>query len=175
MQKTDSELVQQTTFTLEETCHRFQVIRLWEQPTETFLQTPGLLPFAVLSNTGNKVNTLQEVATAIDNIPDKQMQSSLAASAFILAGLVLEKEVIQRLLRRDIMRESVTYQLLVEEGREEGRKEGRKEGREEGREEAVQLVAVNMLKEGMSIEFVAKVTGLTFEQVQQLQATNSGD
>lgn len=28
LQKTDSELVQQTTFTLEETFHRFQVIRL---------------------------------------------------------------------------------------------------------------------------------------------------
>lgn len=166
LQKTDSELVQQTTFTLEETFHRFQVIRLWEQPTEIFLRTPGLLPFAVLSNTDNKVNTLQEVATIIDNITDKQMQSNLAASAFILAGLVLEKEVIQRLLRRDIMRESVTYQLLVEESREEVR------------EETVRLVAVNMLKEGMSIEVVAKVTGLTVEQVQQLQTTeakNSGN
>lgn len=52
------------------------------------------------------------------------------------------------------------------------------ESREEVREETVRLVAVNMLKEGMSIEVVAKVTGLTVEQVQQLQTTeaeNSGD
>lgn len=59
LQKTDSELVRQTTFTLEETSHRFQVIRLWEQPKEIFLQTSGLLPFAVLSNTNSKTNTLQ--------------------------------------------------------------------------------------------------------------------
>lgn len=55
------------------------------------------------------------------------------------------------------MRESVTYQSLLAEGRAEGRDEG------------IRRVAINMLKEGMSIEVVAKVTGLTVEQVQQLQ------
>ncbi|MEH2372350.1 Rpn family recombination-promoting nuclease/putative transposase [Nostoc sp.] len=161
LQKTDSELVQQTTFTLEETSHRFQVIRLWEQPKEIFLQTSGLLPFAVLSNTDSKTNTLQQVATLIDNITDKRTQSNLAACAFIPAGLVLEEEVIQRLLQRDIMRESVTYQSLLAEGRSEGRDEG------------IRRVAINMLKEGMSIEVVAKVTGLTVEQVQQLQTAEA--
>jgi predicted transposase/invertase (TIGR01784 family) len=49
LQQTNSEFVQQTTFILEETFHRFEVIRLWEQPTSVFLEHPGLLPFAVLS------------------------------------------------------------------------------------------------------------------------------
>ncbi len=162
LQKTDSELVQQTTFTLEETFHRFQVIRLWEQPTEIFLQTPGLLPFAVLSNTSNKTNTLQKVAAQIDNISDKRTQSNLAASTFILAGLVLEEEEIKRLLRRDIMRESVTYQSI----------------KDEGSQETTQKIAVKMLQEGLSPEMVAKVTGLTLDVVQQLQITkaeNQGD
>ncbi|MEH2291725.1 hypothetical protein [Nostoc sp.] len=121
------------------------------------LQTSGLLPFAVLSNTDSKTNTLQEVATLIDNITDKRTQNNLAACAFILAGLVLEEEVIQRLLQRDIMRESVTYQSLLAEGRDQG----------------IRRVAINMLKEGMSIEVVAKVTGLTVEQVQQLQTAEA--
>lgn len=162
LQKTDSELVQQTTFTLEETFHRFQVIRLWEQPTEIFLQTPGLLPFAVLSNTSNKTNTLQKVAAQIDNISDKRTQSNLAASTFILAGLVLGEEEIQRLLRRDIMRESVTYQSI----------------KDEGSQETTQKIAVKMLQEGLSPEMVAKLTGLTLDVVQQLQITeaeNEGD
>lgn len=162
LQKTDSELVQQTTFTLEETFHRFQVIRLWEQPTEIFLQTPGLLPFAVLSNTSNKTNTLRRVAAQIDNISDKRTQSNLAASTFILAGLVLEEEEIKRLLRRDIMRESVTYQSI----------------KDEGSQETTQKIAVKMLQEGLSPEMVAKVTGLTLDVVQQLQITeaeNQGD
>lgn len=157
LQKTDSELVQQTTFTLEETFHRFQVIRLWEQPTEIFLQTPGLLPFAVLSNTSNKTNTLQKVAAQIDNISDKRTQSNLAASTFILAGLVLEEEEIKRLLRRDIMRESVTYQSI----------------KDEGSQETTQKIAVKMLQEGLSAEMVAKVTGLTLDVVQQLQITEA--
>jgi hypothetical protein len=117
------------------------------------LQTPGLLPFAVLSNTDSKNDTLQEVATVIDDITDKRMQSNLAASAFILAGVVLEKEVIQRLLRRDLMRESVTYQLLVDEGRAEGVEEG------------IRLVAVNMLKEGparkVGVQVSARVRRVT--------------
>jgi hypothetical protein len=38
-----------------------------------------------------------------------------------IAGLVLEKEVVQKLQRKELMRESVTYQAIVAEGREEGR------------------------------------------------------
>ncbi|NJM20228.1 MAG: Rpn family recombination-promoting nuclease/putative transposase [Richelia sp. RM2_1_2] len=151
---------------LEETLHRFQVIRLWEQSTEIFLQTPGLFPFAVLSNAESKIDTLQEVASRIDNITDKQVQTDVAASTFILAGLVLKQEDIQRLLRRDIMRESVTYQLLVDEGKAEGRAEGRAEGSQE----ATRTIAVNLLKEGLSVELIAKATGLTVEEVQQLQS-----
>ncbi len=155
LKKTNSEEVYKSKFELEETIHRFQVIRLWEQPTEIFLQTPALLPFAVLSNTESKTSTLQEVATRINNINDKKIQSDVAASAFILAGLVLKQEEIQRLLRRDIMRDSVTYQLIKEEGAEENTRK----------------IAINMLQEGISIELVAKTTGLTVEEVQQLQST----
>lgn len=39
LKETNSEEVYKTTFELEQTIHRFQVIRLWEQPTEIFLQT----------------------------------------------------------------------------------------------------------------------------------------
>ena len=64
------------------------------------------------------------------------------------------------------MRDSVTYQLLVDEGRAEGRAEGLAEGSQE----ATQKIAVNLLKEGLSIELIAKTTGLTVEEVQQLQS-----
>ncbi len=171
LKETNSQEVYKTTFELEQTIHRFQVIRIWEQPTEIFMQTPGLLPFAVLSNTESKIDTLQEVATRIDNIEDKQIQTDVAASAFILAGLVLEQGDIQRLLRRDIMQESVTYQLLVNEGKAEGKAEGRAEGRAEGSQEAARNIALNLLKEGLSIDLIAKTTGLTVEEVQQLQNT----
>lgn len=166
LQQTNSEFVQQTTFTLEETFHRFEVIRLWEQPTSVFLEHPGLLPFAVLTQTNNRTATLQQVAQEISEITDERIQNNIAASAFILAGLVLEKEIIQQLLRRELMQESVTYQAILAEGLAEGRAQ------------EVRRVAMNSLKEGISVEIVAKVTGLSVEQVRQLvseEASNVGE
>ena len=58
------------------------------------------------------------------------------------------------------------------EGREEGRKEGREEGREEGRKEGQQSeklrAARKMKNDGMSVELIAKYTGLTIEQIENL-------
>ncbi len=147
-------MVKQTKFVLESTVHRFQVIRLWEQPTNLFLNTPGLLPFAVLSDTSSKNSTLQQVATQIESISNQRTQNNIAASTAILAGLVLQEEVIQRLLRRDVMRESVIYQSIKAEGAEENTRK----------------LVINFLKEGVSVELVAKATGLTLEQIQQIQA-----
>ena len=45
---TTSELVYQTKFEIGNTQHQFEVIRLWEQPAEMFLESPGLYPFATL-------------------------------------------------------------------------------------------------------------------------------
>jgi predicted transposase/invertase (TIGR01784 family) len=155
--QTESEMVYQTTFSIENLQHEFTVIRLWEQPAEIFLRMPGLLPFAVLSNATDKTSTLQNVAAKIDNIADRRTQSNVTASTAILAGLVLNQEVIQRLLRRDIMQESVIYQSILSEGEEEG---SNKKARE---------IAVNLLAEGMTVDVIARITGLSVEMVQQLQ------
>lgn len=47
LRRSRSPLVYQTRFELPSTDHEFNVVRLWEEPTELFLQTPGLLPFAL--------------------------------------------------------------------------------------------------------------------------------
>ena len=46
-------------------------------------------------------------------------RSNVDASTAILAGLVLEKKVIERLLKQELMRESVIYQEIRAEGRAE--------------------------------------------------------
>ncbi|NJL57258.1 hypothetical protein HC928_20540 [bacterium] len=89
--------------------HQFEVIRLWEQPTEIFLNAPGLLPFAALSQTDNPAEVLQQVAREIEAIGDRRTQNNIAAIAGILGGLVLEQELIGSILRRDVMRESSFY------------------------------------------------------------------
>jgi predicted transposase/invertase (TIGR01784 family) len=119
LRPTESELVSQTTFTANNLRHEFQVIRLWEQPTETFLQRPGLLPYAALSQTNDRSRVLREVAQAIDSLPERGQQSNVAAATGILAGLVLDKQTIRRLLRRGVMKESVIYQEWREEAQQD--------------------------------------------------------
>jgi predicted transposase/invertase (TIGR01784 family) len=121
---TGSDLVYQTIFEISGLRGEFEVIRLWEQPTESFLKSTGLLPLAVLTKTPNKAQTLRQVVAKVNAILDKRVQSNVAASAGILAGLQLDKEFINQVLRREIMQQSVIYQEWKEEGRQEGKLEG---------------------------------------------------
>lgn len=76
---------------------------------------------------------------------------------------VLEVDVIQRLLRRELMQESAKYQLMKNQAIAESLQEGIKEG--------VRPVALKFLNEGLTQELVVRVTGLSLEQVQEIQAT----
>ena len=147
--------------TLKELNHRFNVIRLWEQPTEIFQNYLGLLPFAALSQTDNPEETLKQVARQIENIADKQVQSNVAASTAIISGIALNKEIIQRLLRSEIMKESVIYQEILLEGKAEGKAEGKIKERNQ--------IAINMIRSNLSLDLVAQFTGLTLKQVKKLQ------
>jgi predicted transposase/invertase (TIGR01784 family) len=164
-----SPLVHQTTFTLKELNYQFNVIRLWEQPTAIFQNYAGLLPFATLSQTDDPEETLRQVAKEIENIADKQVQSDVAASTAIISGIALSKEIIQRLLRSEIMKTSVIYQEILLEGKAEGKAEGIAEGEAKGLVKATQQIAMNMLSDNVTPDLVAKFTGLTVKQVQKLQ------
>ncbi|MEH2247611.1 Rpn family recombination-promoting nuclease/putative transposase [Nostoc sp.] len=171
LKETSSELVQQNTFNIAGTRHEFEVVRLWEQPTEVFLRYPGLFPLAVLGGTDDRASRLQQVAQEIIAIPDQRLQSNVAAATAILAGLVLEKGLIQRVLRRDYMRESVIYQEIEAEAKAEGRAEGKAEGKAEG----IRLVAVNLLKSQMPLAEVIRVTGLSLEEAKLLRKEIEGE
>ena len=56
----------------------------------------------------------------------------------------------------------------LKEGREEGREEGLKEGREEGQQSEKIRAARKMKDDGMSVGLIAKYTGLTIEQIENL-------
>jgi predicted transposase YdaD len=88
---------------------------------------------------------------------DPTTQVNLMAASAILAGLRLEEDVIYRLVRRDIMQESTVYRSILAEGEERKQRE----------------IAANFLRDGLSVEIVARGTGLTIAEVQQLQQTLS--
>jgi predicted transposase YdaD len=89
----------------------------------------------------------------MDKIADPTTRANLVAASGILAGLKLEQDIIYRLLRRDIMQESAVYRSILAEGKEEKQRE----------------IALNFLREGLSVEMVARGTGLSIEEVNQLQ------
>jgi predicted transposase/invertase (TIGR01784 family) len=149
LKPTTSELAYQTSFTLENTRHDFQVIRLWEQPASLFLQYPGLLPFAALGQSADSAEMLRQATQVVDQMEDPTMQANLMAASAILAGLRLEEEVIYRLVQRDIMQESVIYRSIQKEEK--------------------RTIARNLLQAGVAISLIASATGLSIEEVQQLQ------
>jgi len=57
-----------------------------------------------------------------------------------------------------------------EEGIQIGIEQGREEGREEGRKAEKRLLVRNMLAEGLDPAVVAKVAGLTEEEIQAMSA-----
>lgn len=160
LRKTKSPLAYATEFRLPNTTHKFNVIRLWEEPTSIFQKYLGLLPFAPLSNTADPEETLRQVADRIASISDKTLQSRISASTYITSGLVLSKEIINRLLRSEMMKESVTYQAILEEGEAKG------EAR--GKAEAIRQVAINMVRSGLEINLIAQITGLAAEEIRNL-------
>ena len=162
--ESNSPLVKQNSFEIDGLKSQFRIIRLWEQPQQMFFKFPGLLPFAVLSDTNNRSQTLNQVAIELDKINSSRVRSNLTASSGILAGLVLDEQMISQILRRDIMRESVMYKEILREGELIGEQRGRLEGEQQGKQE----IALNLLKSGMTVEQVVKFTGLSEESVQAL-------
>jgi predicted transposase YdaD len=153
LKQTASERVYQTSFTMECTRHEFEVVRLWEQPASLFLQYPGLIPFAVLGQSADAEETLRQAAQQVDQIVDPTAKANLMAASGILAGLKLGDEVVYRILRRDIMQESTVYRAIERDARKEEKR----------------AIALNFLRDGLSVEAVARGTGLSIEEVQQLQ------
>ncbi len=165
LKPTNSPLVYQNSFNSKSLNHNFNVIRLWEQPTEIFQQYKGLLPFAVLSQTPDPEETLRQVAQKINNITDQRTRSSVAASTAIISGIALDKEIIQRLLRSEIMEESVIYQEIL--------LQGKAKGKTEGKVEATNQIALKMLSSSVSFDLIAQFTGLTLKQIEKLQKVSA--
>lgn len=153
LKQTRSELAYQTSFMMERTRHEFDVIRLWEQPASLFLQYPGLIPFAVLGESVNAKETLRQVAQRVDQIVDPTTKANLMAASGILAGLKLEDEIVYRILRRDIMQESTVYRSIERDARKEEKR----------------AIALNLLRGGVALNLIVSSTGLSIEEVQQIQ------
>jgi predicted transposase/invertase (TIGR01784 family) len=156
LRKTNSPLVFIDFFDAKGFRNEFNVIRLWEQPTEKFLKYPGLWPYAALTNTSDPIGILEEVAQKIAQMDDLRQRSNLSAISAVMAALSLDEDQVENVLRRNFMKESALYQKW------------RKENLVEGQDTERRSIALKMLAEGMSLKVIAKITGYSIKQIQSL-------
>lgn len=110
---------------------RYRVVRVWEKPVEEIL-AGGLatLPLAPLSRVRQSAlpGVIRRMAERVRQEASPADAGRLWTATYVLMGLRYRAAMIGRLLEgvRD-MKESVTYQAILKEGREEGREEGRAE------------------------------------------------
>ncbi|MCT7985149.1 Rpn family recombination-promoting nuclease/putative transposase [Laspinema sp. A4] len=123
LKPTSNPAVFETEFVSENTRHRYDVIRMWEESPEPFLTDPALLPLAVLSATQEPNQLLAQVAQKVANIEEPELRQEIAACTQVLAGLRFNQDVIANFFREEIMQESVIYQDILQKGLTEGKKQ----------------------------------------------------
>jgi predicted transposase YdaD len=115
---------------------RYTVVRVWQLPPEPLL-TGGLalLPLAPISavTEGELPSIIKRMERRLSNRRGRKQAPLVWGAAYILLGLRFSPALAAQLFRGVMsMKESSTYQAILEEGRQEGRQEGLVEGRSEG-------------------------------------------
>ena len=116
LKETNNEAVFETEFQLESTRHRFQVVRMWEQSPEALLESPGLLPLAILSQTEDPTGLLSQVANKVATIEQPEEREEIITSIQLLSGLRFNLDLVRSFLRGGYMRESVVFQDILKQG-----------------------------------------------------------
>jgi predicted transposase YdaD len=115
----------------------FSVIRLWKLPvTQVVRGGLATLPLALLgdlSGTSPEVVVEQVVERLSSNIPLESIRK-LWTSTYLLAGLRYAPEIAGKLLQKvaEQMKESMTHQKILADGREEGIAQGLAQGMAQG-------------------------------------------
>jgi predicted transposase YdaD len=103
---------------------RYQVLRVWLQAPELFLGSSlSLLPLAPISDvTEDQLpGIIKRMDQRLQGRRARQHASQIWDAAFILSGLRYSPTLVAQLFRGVMsMRESSTYQAILEEGRDEG-------------------------------------------------------
>jgi predicted transposase YdaD len=101
---------------------QYQVIKVWELPVQRMLSAGvGVLLLAPVSDVSRAkvAAVIEQMAQRFRQEVPRAVEAELWTATNVLVGLRYDKLFAQTLLRgvREIMRESVTYQAIVEEGR----------------------------------------------------------
>lgn len=106
----------------------YREVRLWEMSAESVLQhsNVGLIPLLPLMQ-GASAEMLQAAVAKLAVIPDEELRAEMHTGLFALGGLKFSRELLQRIIRREAMKRSVTFDAILSEGRAEGSLQARRE------------------------------------------------
>jgi predicted transposase YdaD len=108
---------------------RYRSVRVWQVPAEQWLAGGlGLVPLAPLGDVrpGELPAVISRMKKRLGPKVPPSQTAELWSAAYVLMGLRYEQALIQTLLQGVItMKESVTYQAILEEGKAEGEAKGR--------------------------------------------------
>ena len=97
----------------------------------------------------------------------KELASDLAiVKAIAAVDRMFDEE--ERLVYETRMQSLADVESKIASAEEKGREEGHKEGREEGIHQTTKNIALNLAKEGTTLEIIAKVTGLSEADIKQI-------
>ncbi len=107
---------------------RYQVVRVWELAPESLLTGGlGLLPLAPVAavTEAELPGIIKRMEERLSNRRGRKLAEVVWAASYILLGLRYSPALAAQLFRGVVsMKESSTYQAILEEGRTEGRTEG---------------------------------------------------
>ena len=171
LKSTTSQMVFNNEFRDINTWHRYRIIRLWEQDPLPLLANQALLPLATLARSNQPNLLLEQVVAAVDRIEEKPLRGNLAACVDVLAGLRFDKNLVCRLLREEVMEESVTYQDIIQKGVQKGLQQGLQQGLQRGKQEGALLVVMRQLTLRLGLldpVLQQKIEGLSITRLEEL-------
>ena len=156
---------------------RYHVIRVWELALEPLMTGPlGAIPLALLTNEAR--GRLPEL---VDRIDERLQVESVAEAArrrlltscYILAGMRYDSDAVHTAFARVMgMKESSTYQAILQEGREEGIKTGIQAGIQTGTRTGIQTGLIAARQEAL-LDIVRERFGSVPELVEaRIRATD---
>jgi hypothetical protein len=89
---------------------------MWEQSPEALLESPGLLPLAILSQTEDPTGLLSQVADKVATIEQPEEREEVITSIELLSGLRFNLDLVRSFFRGGYMRESVVFQDILKQG-----------------------------------------------------------
>jgi hypothetical protein len=107
---------------------RYQVVRVWQLPPERLLTGPlGLMALAPISQVteAELPGIIHRMEQRLSRRHSKKQAEAVWDVVYLVLGVLYSKDVVDQLFRGvRSMKESSTYQGILEEGRSEGRAEG---------------------------------------------------